>query len=593
MEEKKQRPERPSPEPREGEDPFNLVTTAVFEEGKIVEQWVDEIGRDAFGHDPTKRKEVEDPVEEQPPEKIHPVLREWLGERPEDDFEILMINFRDDIEIPRFPEPVLEEPRDSKANQERMAQAEQMIEEIQNLRAERYEQIAAELQERYNAELVNSFWLINGVVVKMPLGAVYELAERDDVWYIEPEDAGEEPPQDTVASGRSRIVSDPYFNLGQTGGYIGLLDTGVRFSHTLFTSPSHIDFRYDCTDGTCNNVPDPGDDCWNHGTCSAAIITGNNNLGNDYRGVTGITLDSFKVYPGECGGLNGTAVVKAFEKALAILDRVIVAEMQSGGSPTGSISTAADSAFDAGAVIIAANGNNGPAANTVNAPANAQKVIGVGAFDVQTLNTPNYQSRGSAPDGRYKPDIQAPTNTETASSASDTALKHFGGTSGATPYGAGAAALLRNWLRGSSFSIDPGQVYAQMIISGQDPYPFNNNVGAGRLRLPVNGHGWWGKVSIGDGDNIDISLNISGDPPNILDAALWWPETPAQTHNDVDLYLIDPDGVIQDSSISSPSIFERARVEGSVTTGTWKLRIRGYDVSSDSQTVYWSAVILR
>ncbi len=35
--------------------------------------------------------------------------------------------------------------------------------------------------------------------------------------------AGEEPPQNEVDDSRVRIVSDPYFNLGLTGGYIGLL----------------------------------------------------------------------------------------------------------------------------------------------------------------------------------------------------------------------------------------------------------------------------------------------------------------------------------------------------------------------------------
>ena len=115
-----------------------------------------------------------------------------------------------------------------------------------------------------------------------------------------------------------------------------------------------------------------------------------------------------------------------------------MAEMQGGGSDTSAISTAADSAFDAGAVVIAANGNNGPNSSTVNTPANAHKVIGVGNFDVQTLSQIQSQSRGPAPDNRFKPDIQAPTNTETASNSSDSALRVFGGTSGATPYAAGA-----------------------------------------------------------------------------------------------------------------------------------------------------------
>ena len=164
-----------------------------------------------------------------------------------------------------------------------------------------------------------------------------------------------------MVNGRTRIGSDPYFALSQANGYIGLLDTGVRFTHVVFNSPSNIGFRFDCTDGTCDDNPDV-DDRHDHGTRTAAIITGNNRLGNAFRGVTGITLDSFKVYPSNRGRLNYTATTKAFQRAVAILDRVIVAEMQSGENDTGSISRAADRAYDAGAVIIAANGNNERAA---------------------------------------------------------------------------------------------------------------------------------------------------------------------------------------------------------------------------------------
>ena len=307
--------------------------------------------------------------------------------------------------------------------------------------------------------------------------------------------------------------TDPYFNLGQTGGYIGLLDSGMRFTHSLFTSPSNLDFRRDCVNGgsDCNSGSSLNfnDDCWNHGTSSGGIITANGNQGAAFRGVTGVTLDSFKVYPtsfdvnnAACtGGLSTTAAVRGFQSAIAVLDRVIVAEMQSSSDYVGSISVAADNAYDAGAVIIAANGNNGPGAGTVNAPGSAHRVIGVGAYDLQTQNQMDGQSRGPTPDNRFKPDIQTPTGTETASNGcgfgqncttggSDTDFRVFGGTSCATANAGGAAALLRNWLRGTSLSIDPGQVYAQLILSGQRPYPFDNTAGLDRFgSRPTVGRG--------------------------------------------------------------------------------------------------------
>src|SRR5205085_11539262 len=108
----------------------------------------------------------------------------------------------------------------------------------------------------------------------------------------------------------------------------------------------------------------------------------------------------------------------------------------------------------------AANVNNGNDAQKQNHPELPQKVRGIGAVDDKSLATPSYQSLGPAGDGRIKPDIQAPTNVETASSASATATQVFTGTSAATPHAAGTAALVRNFLRGGTGNVDPGNVYA-------------------------------------------------------------------------------------------------------------------------------------
>jgi serine protease AprX len=600
------------PRPREAEDPFNRINTAVLENGEVVEFSSSELPAAAVSQ---RAAEAEisldtgkpDAIGEPTREKIHPLLRNMISARAAaGEKETVIITFRENIRIPRFPAPEVNEPQTSEANRAASDRASEIMREITARRAPTYDRLAAQLRDGYQAEVLQTYWLINAMLVRMPLNAVARLAQSDDVLAIEPQQTLDEPPQDTnpnndVDDGRARINSDAYLPCCGRHGWIGLLDTGVRFTHTLFTLPSHIEYREDCTSGTCGSTPNPADDCWNHGTSSAAIITGNGNLGNAYRGVTAITLDSFKVYPTAtpCGGLNEAAVLAAFQRAVQLLDRVIVAEMQGSGTDQSPISLAGDAAFDAGAVVIAANGNNGPSFSTVNTPANAHKVIGVGNYDVETLALVTSQSRGAAPDGRIKPDIQAPTNTETASNASDTALRVFTGTSGATPYAAGAAALAHNFLRcaGSSdqnlcmATIDPGQVYAYLILSGQQPYPFDNITGAGRLFLPTDGQVSWGKVSVDNQATVDIPLSVSGTPPNTFDAALWWPETATQTHNDIDLALVDPGGVIQDVSVSASSVFERARVAGPVAPGTWTLRLRGFSVPAGPQTVYWAAFV--
>lgn len=583
---------------REDEDIANVVFSARLRKGKTTTLTPRPFRRGWATRAEPEPKRVREPrpapIEKR--DKVHPVLKELIATRPPDERHELMVVFREDVAIPRFPEPDDRQPRDSATNQRLLRRADELVKEIAARRQAGYRELGAALDEA-KARVLETFWIINAVLVEMPLASVSHLVDRPDVVSVEPRDTGQKPPQRMISDGRTRITSDPYFNLAQTSGWIGLLDTGLRFSHTLYNSPSNIALRIDSVNTGAG--ANPADDCWNHGTSTAAIITGNNNLTNNHRGVTAITLDSFKVYPAGCGGLDGAAVVRAFQDAVRWLDRVIVAEMQDVSDDLGSISQAADAAYNAGAVVIAANGNNGPNARTVNAPANAHRVIGVGAFDVQSGNLESYQSRGPTRDSRFKPDIQAPTNTESASSASDTAVQSFGGTSGATPYGAGAAALLRNWLRGNSGSIDPGQVYAQMILSGQKPYPFDNDIGAGHLRLPTDGWAWWGKTNVNNHDQIDIPISI-GSSISRLDAALWWPEfglsilwITIDPHNDIDLRLVDPAGTTRAFSVSINSVFERARVTGGIAAGTWKLRITGFNVPAGPQVVYWTMVALR
>ena len=263
----------------------------------------------------------------------------------------------------------------------------------------------------------------------------------------------------------------------------------MRTTHVAFNSPDHIAIAQDLTgDG------DPSDQC-DHGTASAGEITGNARLGNNWRGVSAISVDSWDVYGNDCS-VGSAHTVAGFEAAVSWADRVIVAEIQLNAGEASASSTAADAAFDAGSVVIAANGNFGPGAGTVRSPGNAHKAIGIGAADLQTDALMGYSGRGPSADGRFKPDLVFPTNIEAPRASSNTALGSFGGTSAATPVAGGAAGLLRNWMRGGVGSIDAGHVYSHMILGGQTAYPFNNNTGAGPFQLGTGGHAYWGKTNV-------------------------------------------------------------------------------------------------
>jgi hypothetical protein len=591
---------------RESADRFDTVYIEEWVDGKPVSTDIGEIGKRYRAKLPPKKVDEPKPT---PPSRLHPLVAKWLEGADLGQPVALIVSTAETLQIPLFPEPDVSQPRDSRVNRVALARAGELVRQLSEARRQS-NQVLHEALQPVGGRVESEFWLVPSVQTTLPLGAVKELLANQSITYIEPVQTQDYPPangnsNDDVDDARSLIQSDPYFNQGLTGGWIGLLDSGVHDTHELLASPDRIALWRDCTSGDPNCLGgNPDDTCWNHGTSAAGIITGNTNQGNPQRGVTAIQLDSWKVYPdvvtnGQCtGGLNTAATLLAFQQAVLWLDRIIVAEMQGSGSENSSISLAADAAFDAGSAVIAANGNNGPGGSTVNVPANAHKAIGVGAFGTESGTQYGNQSRGPTSDSRFKPDIQTPNLSETASTGcgfgspcaplSNTANTVFGGTSGAVPYGGAAAALARNWMRRFS-AVDPGHVYARLILSGQDPYPFDNVVGAGRIKLPINGYSWWGKVSVGHGEVVEIPLNVGQPSAHDLDGALWWPEG-AATHNDIDLSLVSPSGTVVDSSISINSVFERARASGTLVHGTWLLRIRGYQVSGQ-QVVYYGATV--
>lgn len=585
------------------EQPFNLVYTIEFDDlGNPHHSSVTTIPPENFHFDASAEEPSVEVTRVEVPQKIHPLLQQWIDREAPDHVVEVVITLIEDQQIPRFPRLVPGQPRTSSANRAILRERESLIEQLRQQRQASQTGLIRTLQP-YGLVVLEQYWLINGFLARLPLGSVETVAAESEALYIRPRFGGEPPPNhdgnpnNDVVDARAQIQSDSYFNSAFPFSSIAVLDTGVKYTHVLFRNPRHLGVLRDCVNGdsSCKNTGstayNPNDLC-NHGTSTIAIIAGNARLGNDFRGVTDDIVDSFKVYTGsgsKCG-LDSNAAVRGFQAALARGNDIIVAEMQAVEPETGMIAIKAENAYNMGAIVIAANGNSGPNPGTVRSPALAHKVIGVGAYDIMPPGaTDSSQSRGPAPDGRIKPDLQAPTNTETASNVSNTSLQVFRRTSGATPYVGAAAALVKDWLLtafGSFF--DPGQIYAWLIASGQSPFPlFNNTTGAGKLKLPLGGTARIGKLAVSNGQTIDITIStVSGD--RRIDAAIWWPESATQTHNNIDIQIFDPSNTVRTSSTSVPSVFERARVDGSpLAVGTWKLRIRGVAVPVAPQTTYF------
>lgn len=589
-------------------DPSRVIYTVEISEGKPASFVMSKEPEGARKSDVVFKKKISraDRPKTQAPDpllKINPVLRKEIAAMDAGKRIEALVVFNDPVGIPRFPEPAAGERGQTGAERNYAGRREEIVKTLQARRAGDNQPLAVLRQ--FEAEILERFWLINAVRVEIPAGAIEKLASDARVLAIDPSATDIPPPQnadttDDVDDGRAIIRSDPYFNLGLNAGFIGLLDTGVRDTHEVFASPDNLDFLRDCVGGgaDCNTGAITTTDPWPHGTASAAIITGGTGGGAPFRGVTDVTLDSFRVYgaaDGTRGGLNVTAAVRGFQRAVAVGDRVIVGEIQMPSTNAfDALAVAADAAFDSGAVVVSANGNNPDGGTSVSSPAIAHKSLGVGRTDIGTAGPHAGSLRGPAPDNRIKPDIHAPSNTETARGSANDAYARFNGTSGATPYASGAAALLRNWLRQFG-AIDPGQVYAQMIISGRRGGAVNNTNGAGLLALPVNGWAWWGKTAVSNHETINIPLNI-GAGHVLFDAALWWPEGRSgltEQHSDIDIRLIDPSGVTRASGLMISSVFERVQIAGTITPGTWTLQIHGFSTHAADRPVYWSAHVSR
>jgi hypothetical protein len=421
-------------EEREQELPLNHIVTIHLEDGRIVHSSTEELPRDAFSEEPlevdpftAERKEYEAREEGERPrrEKIHPELIRRLNERPAaDDREQILVTLRDDMALPRFPAPAIYEPRESETNRAVMQRTEELIREITNRRADNYERVIRELSESYEyVEVLETYWLINALLVEMPLAAVYGLARREDVLSVEPrykelQDLPREQPAEsyyvfgvrvprpgtqlvgsaidpdvvdvwvprpgfhifpsaidpdvvgvrvplppgvkvspweldpnrgTVRYARDLINSDAFFSHvpESNSGWMALFDTGVRFTHQILSNRSVIGERRDCVRGgkDCKtgpnmNLGDVYSPLSGHGTSCAAIICANANQGDEYRGVTRIRLDSWRIItelgvdPSEKRMLDSRAVLRAFEEVVRLRYLVI---SQSTGDPGGMI----------------------------------------------------------------------------------------------------------------------------------------------------------------------------------------------------------------------------------------------------------------
>lgn len=472
-----------------------------------------------------------------------------------------------------------------------------------------YDSLAIRLDAMYEAQPISDFWLIHAVFLRMPVRLVDSLAKRNDVIRIEPM-LGDPPPQELygVCGGamydmaflRTHIGSDGYADAGYGPGIIALFDTGVNPQHDLLKGSERVTVFYECTPEGCEpretqeDLKPPG-----HGTASAAILTGESDAWPGQEGVTRATLHSYSVYSvNDTGGLQVNLPAAAHAIALAALGQatVLVAEIATTSGGPGALSMSVGEAFEYDQAVVVANGNNG---TSLYSPADATHALGVGAYCPISDLYVNEYVHGATGDGRWKPDLTAPTSLHTARKSPNNAMGVYEGTSGATPVVAGAALLLGNRMANGSGAVRPGNLYAALLLAAEtDAHQITGSEGAGRVRLPQDGALYWGSFDVKQSEAWEIPIEIETDGDVQIEALIWWPqpgdtpyaETGAALQSDIDLALLDPSGNAVAESASWHEV--RERVTGDVPPGSagkwWTVELYGYGVPAELQEVYWA-----
>lgn len=280
------------------------------------------------------------------------------------------------------------------------------------------------------------------------------------------------------------------------GIVVGVIDSGLNRTHVAFNAAGISNplggYKGYCasTPAACTNkviglwdftignsgLGDPVDTD-GHGTHVASTAVGGPYLTN-YTGVAPrANLIAYKACPGDT--CDGSALVRSIDQAVA--DGVDVINYSIGGGVEDPWAYVGQASYDdaeaflaareAGIVVAAAAGNDGPNPGTLTNPGNAPWVIGVGASSsdrngVQLADRlASFSGRGPVvPLSVLKPDVTAPGVQITAAGIGNTtSLLTLNGTSMATPHVAGAAALVLS----TNPSLSADQVVSALTLSAQ------------------------------------------------------------------------------------------------------------------------------
>jgi len=243
-----------------------------------------------------------------------------------------------------------------------------------------------------------------------------------------------------------------------SGVVVAMLDTGYNKGHDALVQLKRIaefDFVFGDTETANQAQDDPTQ--WTHGTGTWSVLGGyapNNLIGPAYN--ASFLLAQTEYVPTETP-VEEDNWLAAVEWADSLGADVISSSLayftfdnpafnhtyaQMDGKTT-VVSKAAALAARRGIVVANAMANSGPAVGSLQAPADADSILSVGAVDATDIIA-SFSSRGPTSDGRGKPEVVAQgVNTTWATAANNSGYGMVSGTSLATPLIGGASAQIR------------------------------------------------------------------------------------------------------------------------------------------------------
>ncbi|MHC4539554.1 MAG: S8 family serine peptidase, partial [Planctomycetota bacterium] len=357
---------------------------------------------------------------------------------------------------------------------------------------------------------------------------------------------------------------------GGTGVTVAVLDTGVY--------KDHLDLKANvgyCKDATKRGIRDGCTDSVGHGTHVSGTILANG--GDDEQGILGVAPEATLMAIKVCGnrGCWGDDIAEAIYYA-ADNGANIISMSLGGDSPDLLVGAAIDYAVDAGVLLVASAGNDGPEEGSIDYPAAHAEVIAVGAIGA-FCSVPDWSSRGTNPGEQAyfveekEVEFAAP-GVSVESTYNDGCYTYKDGTSMAAPHVSGLAAILwqgsaaatRSYLQSTAVDFspdgdDPATGFGLPIAAAPGLTVLNPNGGESWHRGGSYAIEW---ISIGGSGTVDIYLLKAGSLHSQLaddiityEGVFLW-DIPMDLPVDSDYRIQIDDGINTDKSDADFSIVE-------------------------------------